>query len=166
MEWTLVGWLVVVLRHIQRYFSFIVTGQLSSFQILACYRAPTPWAARGLKHAESTPTRAPGRPKTSFTSLPSEGPHAVRVSRESNPDRQIQSLARYLCATAAGWNEPKTLLESLTKIQVHAYLPAMSILRAQSNSTYPTYLLHRLTFESDWSNTKVVLNLYANFQWN
>ena len=39
---------VVVLRHIQRYFSYIVTGQLSSFQILTCYRAPTPWAARGL----------------------------------------------------------------------------------------------------------------------
>ena len=34
-----VGWLVVVLRHIQRYFSYIVTGQLSSFQILTCCRA-------------------------------------------------------------------------------------------------------------------------------
>ena len=63
---------------------------------------PTPWAARGLKRAEPTPTRAPGCPKTSFTSLPSEGQHAVRVSRESNPDRPIQSLARCLCATAAG----------------------------------------------------------------
>ena len=98
----LVGWLWF-LRHIQPYFSYIVTGQLSSFQILTCYRAPTPWAARGLKRAEPTPTWAPGRPKTSFTSLPSEGPHAVRVSRDSNPDRPIQSPARYLCATAAGW---------------------------------------------------------------
>ena len=53
---------------------------MSSFLILTCCRAPTPWAARGLKRAEPTSTRAPGRPKTSFTSLPSEGPHAVRVS--------------------------------------------------------------------------------------
>ena len=27
---------------------YIVTGQMSSFQILTCCRAPTPWAARGL----------------------------------------------------------------------------------------------------------------------
>ena len=74
---------------------------MSSFQILTCCRAPTPWAARGL--AEPTSTRAPGRPKTSFTSLPSEGPHAVRVSGESNPDLSIQSPARYLCASAAGY---------------------------------------------------------------
>ena len=40
--------LIVVLHHIQRYFSYIVTGQMSSFQILTCCRAPTPWAARGL----------------------------------------------------------------------------------------------------------------------
>ena len=34
-------WLVVVVyRHIQRYFSYIVTGQMSSFQILTCCRAP------------------------------------------------------------------------------------------------------------------------------
>ena len=75
---------------------------MSSFQILTCYRAPTPWAARGLKRAEPTPTRAPGRPKTSLTCLPSEDPHAVRVCRESNPDLPIHSPARYLCATAAG----------------------------------------------------------------
>ena len=75
---------------------------MSSFQILTSYRAPTPWAARGLQRAESTSTRAPGRPKMSFTSLPSEGPHAVRVSGESNLDLPIQSPARYLCATAAG----------------------------------------------------------------
>ena len=75
---------------------------MSSFQILTCCRAPTPWAARGLKRAEPTSTRAPGRPKTSFTSLPSEGQHGVRVSGESNPDLPIQSPARYLCATAAG----------------------------------------------------------------
>ena len=72
------------------------------FPILTCSRAPLPWAARGLKRAEPTLTRAPGRLKTSFTSLPSEGPHAVRVSGESNPDLPIQSPARYLCATAAG----------------------------------------------------------------
>ena len=42
-----------------------------------------------------------GRPKTSFTSLPSEGLYAVRVSRESNPERLIHSPARYLYATAA-----------------------------------------------------------------
>ena len=42
--------------------------------------------------------------RMSFTSLPSEGPHAVRVSGESNPDLPIQSPARYLCATAAGNN--------------------------------------------------------------
>ena len=35
----MIGWLVGVLRHIQRYFSYIVTGQLSSFQILTCCRA-------------------------------------------------------------------------------------------------------------------------------
>ena len=75
---------------------------MSSFQILTCCRAPTPWAARGLKRAKPTSTRAPGRPKTSFTSLPSECPHAVRVSGESNPDLPIQSPARYLYATAAG----------------------------------------------------------------
>ena len=67
---------------------------------LMLHRAPTPWAARGLWRAEPTSTLAPGRPKTSFTSLPSEGPHAVRVSGESNPDLPIQSPARYLCATA------------------------------------------------------------------
>ena len=33
--------LSVVKRHIQRYFSYIVTGQMSSFQILTCCRAPT-----------------------------------------------------------------------------------------------------------------------------
>ena len=75
---------------------------MSSFQILTCCRAPTPWAARGLKRAEPTSTWEPGCPKTSFTSLPSECPHAVRVSGESNPDLPIQSPARYLCATAAG----------------------------------------------------------------
>ena len=37
-----------------------------------------------------------------LTSLPSEGPHAVRVGGESNPDLSIQSPFRYLCATAAG----------------------------------------------------------------
>ena len=37
------------------------------------------------------------------TALPSEGPHAVRVSRESNPDLPIHSPARYLYAIAAGY---------------------------------------------------------------
>ena len=74
---------------------------MSSFQIFTCCRVPTPWAARGLYRAEPTSTRAPGRPKTSFTSLPSEGPHTVRVSGESNPDLPIHSPASYLCATAA-----------------------------------------------------------------
>ena len=59
---------------------------MSSFQILTCCRAPTPWAARGLKRAEPTSTRAPGRPKTSFISLP---PHALRVS--GNRTRIFQS---------------------------------------------------------------------------
>ena len=36
----LVGWLVVVLRHNQRYLSYKVTGQFSRFQILTCCRAP------------------------------------------------------------------------------------------------------------------------------
>ena len=31
-DW-LIDWLIVVLRHIQRYVSYIVTGQMSSFQI-------------------------------------------------------------------------------------------------------------------------------------
>ena len=75
---------------------------MSSFQILTCCRAPHAMAARGLERAEPTPTRAPGRPKTSLTSLPSEGPHAVRACRESNPDLPIHSPARYLYATAAG----------------------------------------------------------------
>ena len=66
---------------------------------------PTPYAAR--KRYEPTPTRAPGRPKTSITSLPSGGPHAMRVSRESNPGLPTQSPARYLYATAAG----KTLFQ-------------------------------------------------------
>ena len=68
---------------------------MSSFQILNCCWAPTPWAAGGLLRAGPTSTRAPGRPKTSFTSLPSDGPHAVRVSGESNPDLPIQSPVIY-----------------------------------------------------------------------
>ena len=89
--------LIVVKRHIQRYFSYIVTGQMSSFQILTRYRAPTPWAARGLTRAEPTSTRAPGRPNTSFTSLPSEGPHAVWVSGESNFNVVENRIASTLC---------------------------------------------------------------------
>ena len=63
---------------------------------------PTPWAARGLKRSEPTPTWAPGCPKTSLTALPSEGSHAVKVCRESNPDRLIDSPALYLYATTPG----------------------------------------------------------------
>ena len=37
-----------------------------------------------------------------LTSLPSEGPDAVRVCRESNPDLLIHSPARYLYATVTG----------------------------------------------------------------
>ena len=56
--------------------------QFSKFRPAASH--PTPWAARSLKRAEPNPTRVPGRPITSLTSLPSEGPHAVRVCWESN----------------------------------------------------------------------------------
>ena len=45
--------------------------------------------------------------KTSLTSLPSEGPHAVRVCRESNPDLPIHSPARFFCPTAAGQTTAK-----------------------------------------------------------
>ena len=37
-----------------------------------------------------------------FNLLAIEGPHAIRVSRESNPSRPIHSPARYIYATAAG----------------------------------------------------------------
>ena len=70
------------------------------FQILTCCRAPTPWAAFSVPSLPRHGHRDVWR--RLFTSLPSEGPHAVRVSGESNPDLPIQSQARYLCATAAG----------------------------------------------------------------
>ena len=41
------------------------------------------------------------RQTTYFTFLPSDGANAVRVCRESNPDRPIHSPACYLYATAA-----------------------------------------------------------------
>ena len=63
---------------------------------------PTPWAAGGILCAEPTPIRAPGHPKTSLTSLPTEGPHALRLNRESNPGLLIHSPARYLYTTATG----------------------------------------------------------------
>ena len=63
---------------------------------------PTPWAARVLYRVEPIPTRVPRRPKMSFTSLPLEDPQAVKVCRESNPDRPIHSTYRYLYATVAG----------------------------------------------------------------
>ena len=56
-----------------------------------------PQAARVLLHAEPTLTRGP---KTS-TSLPLEGPHAVRVRRELNSDIQIHSPVPYLYATVS-----------------------------------------------------------------
>ena len=60
------------------------------------------------------PTRALGRPKTSLTSLPLEGHHAVRVCQESNPDLLICSPARYLYATGAGlWRCKSTSFLSL-----------------------------------------------------
>ena len=46
-------------------------------------RDPVPFPTNWKKHP-ATPTWAPVRPQTSFTSLLSEGPHAVRVYRESN----------------------------------------------------------------------------------
>ena len=94
-------------------------------------RHPKPWAARGLKRAETTPTRVPGRPYMSLTILPSEDPHAqshnlgpfrqaginlflcterpeetdclhaVRLWRESNTDLLIRSPARYLIDATA-----------------------------------------------------------------
>ena len=59
------------------------------------------WAARGLKRVDPTATRALGPLKASLISLPSEGQHAVRVCRESNPDLPIHSPDRYLYATVA-----------------------------------------------------------------
>ena len=64
---------------------------------------PMPWTTRGLKHAEPTPTREQGRPKTSLASLPSEGQCAIRVCWESNPDLPIGSPVHYLYATASGF---------------------------------------------------------------
>ena len=73
----LVGSVVADKRHIQRYFRYSETGQLSSFQFRPTAWHRTQWAARCLMRADPTPTRASRRPKTSFTSLPSEGPLAV-----------------------------------------------------------------------------------------
>ena len=79
-----------------------------------------PWASRGLERAQPTPTRALGRPKTSFTYLQSEGAHAVRICQESNPDIPIHSPARYLFATAAG--------RSLRKRKVGDWNPTVSMI--------------------------------------
>ena len=62
-----------------------------------------------LKRSEPTPTWAPGRPKTSLTSMPSEGPHTVRVCQESNPGLQIIYPARYSYAISADQSKCQTI---------------------------------------------------------
>ena len=145
---------------------------MSSFQILTCYQAPTPWAARGLQRAEPTSARAPGRPKTSFTSLPSEGPHAVRVSGESNPDLPIQSSARYLCTSAAGYIY---YTKYLYKERFRCNLLNSSFLYnwffligSEGRSMDTKYMLHvsqQILKPTSWENVTVILhanNIYAN----
>ena len=68
------------------YFNNVVTGKKSSFQTYTCCQAPTPGAARGFIHAEPILTWAQEsrHPERSLTSLPSEGPHVVRICQKLN----------------------------------------------------------------------------------
>ena len=71
--WLLVGWLVVVLRHIQRYFSYIVTGQLSSFQILNCCWAPNAMGSYGSLACGAYPDTGTGTSEDVFNLLAIRG---------------------------------------------------------------------------------------------
>ena len=76
---------------------------MSSFDIKTYCRVPAPWVM-------PTITRAPGRPKTSLTSLPLEGARDVGGRRESNVDLPIHCPASYLYATGTGHGDMKTLI--------------------------------------------------------
>ena len=70
----LVGWLVVVLRHIQQYFSYIVTGKLSNFQILTCCRAPNATDSLGSLACRAYPDTGTGTSEDAFNLLAIRGP--------------------------------------------------------------------------------------------
>ena len=112
------NWLDVIERRIQRYFSYIAMGKLAKFPDLDLLPGTQHHGQLGgLKHAKLTPTQALCCQKTSFTSLPSEGPH-MRVCRESNPDHPIRSPACYIYITAAG----KTKIGTSSKLSHSQYL--------------------------------------------
>ena len=67
------------------------------------------------RHGQLGVFSVPGRTKMSFTSLSSDCPDAVRVSRESSPDRPIHNPVRYLFAIATGNAFLKHMQETQTK---------------------------------------------------
>ena len=97
----MIGWLwfYVTFSFFQLYCDGTVV-QFSNLDLLPGTQRHGQLEARSLA-CRATQTRAPGRPKISLTSLPSEIPQVVRVDQISNPDLPIHSQARYLYATAA-----------------------------------------------------------------
>ena len=100
----LFGWLVGCgLTSHSAIFLLYSDGTVVRYQNLDMLLGTTPLAARGLP-CRYYPDTGPGHPKTSLTSLSSEGPHTMRGCRESNLDLPIHSRTRYLFTTAAGGN--------------------------------------------------------------
>ena len=81
-------------------FQLYSDGTVGQFSNLDMLRGTHAMDNKGLLRAK--PTLALGRPKKALTSLPSEGPQAVRVRRELNLDPSIHNQAYYLYATMAG----------------------------------------------------------------
>ena len=69
-----IGWLVVVERHIQRYFSYIVTGQLSTFQILTCCQTPNAMGSLGSLACRAYPDTGTRMSEDTFHLLAIRGP--------------------------------------------------------------------------------------------
>ena len=82
------GWLAVVKRHVQRYFSYIHVVTAAQFPYLGLLPGTTP--------------SIPWHEHRDVLRLPSEGPNAVEVYRESSPDLAIHNLARNLYETSTG----------------------------------------------------------------
>ena len=78
-----------------------MTGQMSSFQILTCCRAPM--GSKGSLTCRAYPDTGTGTSEDVFYLLAIRGPTCSEGKPGIDPDLPIKSPARYLYATAAGF---------------------------------------------------------------